>query len=185
MEYAENGIVMDVTPHSVTKSFSDTQCRIIFKQLVAAVSHLHQNGIIHRGRHPWKKKILFRTAYLTSCSLIDIKPQNLLLSNENIVKLIDFGNATVVTDSLAGYNTGTPAFMAPELLKKGTYNAPLPSKNIVSKKKTLLAPRNGSPTSADLWSMGVTLYCFTYGHLPFEKSSLLDLYADIQNKSYV
>ncbi|KAI7896323.1 kinase-like domain-containing protein [Mucor mucedo] len=138
MEYAENGIVMDVTPHSVTKALSDTKCRIIFKQLVAAVTHLHQNGIIHR----------------------DIKPQNLLLSNENIVKLIDFGNATIVTESL-GYTTGTPAFMAPELLKKV----------------------QGSPTSADLWSMGVTLYCLAYGHLPFEKASLLDLYADIQNKT--
>lgn len=29
--------------------------------------------------------------------------------------------------------------------------------------------------------MGITLYCLTYGHLPFEKSSLLDLYADIQH----
>lgn len=84
-----------------------------------------------------EKKNLFRTAYLTSFSLIDIKPQNLLLSNENIVKLIDFGNATIVTDSLAGYNTGTPAFMAPELLKKGTYYAPLPSTNIVSKKNVI------------------------------------------------
>jgi hypothetical protein len=33
--------------------------------------------------------------------------------------------------------------------------------------------------------MGITLYCLAYGHLPFEKSSLLDLYADIQNKPYV
>lgn len=113
MEYAENGIVMDVTPHSVTKPLSDTQCRIIFKQLVAAVSHLHQNGIIHRG------KIKYRFTIINTHLNLDIKPQNLLLSNENIVKLIDFGNATIVTDSL-GYTQGTPAFMAPELLKKGT-----------------------------------------------------------------
>ncbi|KAI9269541.1 kinase-like domain-containing protein [Helicostylum pulchrum] len=141
MEYAENGIVMDVTPHSVTESFSDTQCRNVFKQLVEAVNHLHTNGIVHR----------------------DIKPQNLLLSSDNLVKLIDFGNATTVSDTLSYNSTGTPAFMAPELLKKVQI----------------------SPTCADLWSMGVTLYCFTYGKLPFEKSSLLDLYADIQNKSYV
>ncbi|KAI8080502.1 kinase-like domain-containing protein [Thamnidium elegans] len=144
MEYAEKGIVMDVTPHSVTKSFSDTQCRNIFKQLVEAVNHLHTNGIVHR----------------------DIKPQNLLLSSDNLVKLIDFGNATTVSDTLSYNSTGTPAFMAPELLKK--------------------VPRNQvqiPPTCADLWSMGVTLYCFTYGRLPFEKASLLDLYADIQNKS--
>lgn len=49
MEYAEKGVVMDLTPHSVTKPFSDTLSRTLFKQLVNAVDHLHQNGIIHRG----------------------------------------------------------------------------------------------------------------------------------------
>ncbi|KAI9340122.1 kinase-like domain-containing protein [Pilaira anomala] len=148
MEYAEKGVVMDVTPHSVTKPFPDTLSRTLFKQLVNAVDHLHQNGIIHR----------------------DIKPQNLLLSSDKHVKLIDFGNATIVSDTPSYNSTGTPAFMAPELLKR--------------------VPRNGahqqnssSPACVDLWSMGVTLYCFTYGRLPFEKSSLIDLYADIQNKS--
>jgi serine/threonine protein kinase len=43
------------------------------------------------------------------------------LSNDNTVKLIDFGNATRLTDA-TGHNSssvGSPAFMAPELLKKG------------------------------------------------------------------
>jgi serine/threonine protein kinase len=44
-----------------------------------------------------------------------------MLSSDNIVKLIDFGNATLLSNA-TGYNsTGTPAFMAPELLRKGTY----------------------------------------------------------------
>lgn len=54
----------------------------------------------------------------------DIKPQNLLMSNNNTVKLIDFGNATKVTDMprKTSSSVGSPAFMAPELLKKGTKN---------------------------------------------------------------
>lgn len=117
MEYAENGIVMDVTPHSVTESFSDTQCRNVFKQLVEAVNHLHTNGIVHRGKK--KKWNAIKSSDTKRFTLLDIKPQNLLLSSDNLVKLIDFGNATTVSDTLSYNSTGTPAFMAPELLKKG------------------------------------------------------------------
>ncbi|KAG2191100.1 hypothetical protein INT46_005741 [Mucor plumbeus] len=147
-EIAEKGIIMDVLPHSITKSIPDSQCRKIFSQLVDAVEHLHSNNIVHR----------------------DIKPQNLVMSNNNIVKLIDFGNATCITDKLSSTSSsvGSPAFMAPELLKRAARRNP---------ESTV------SPTCADLWSMGVTLYCLVYGHLPFEKSSLMDLYGDIQNKA--
>lgn len=117
-EIAEKGIIMDVLPHSITKSIPDSQCRKIFSQLVDAVEHcklikitlfysyiiltiaiVHSNNIVHR----------------------DIKPQNLVMSNNNIVKLIDFGNATCITDKLSSTSSsvGSPAFMAPELLKRG------------------------------------------------------------------
>lgn len=115
-EIAEKGIVMDVKPHQVTKPYSNDVCRHIFEQLVEAVDHckypyepitavkthtviVHRNKIIHR----------------------DIKPQNLVLSNDSTVKLIDFGNATCITNGRlkSSCSVGSPAFMAPELLKKG------------------------------------------------------------------
>jgi serine/threonine protein kinase len=49
MEYAEKGIVMDVTPHTIMEPYSDSETRKIFKQLTEAVDHLHQNGVIHGG----------------------------------------------------------------------------------------------------------------------------------------
>lgn len=99
MEYAEKGVVMEIAPHSVSEPLSDSQCRKVFKQLAEAVDHIHKSGVVHR----------------------DIKPQNLLLSKDNTVKLIDFGNAIFVPDTISYSSTGTPAFMAPELLKKGIY----------------------------------------------------------------
>lgn len=39
MEVAEAGVVMDVAPHSVIQPYKETECRNIFRQLVAAVNH--------------------------------------------------------------------------------------------------------------------------------------------------
>jgi serine/threonine protein kinase len=118
MEYAEHGIVMDIAPHSIAKSYSDIECRNIFKQLVAAVHHLHENGIIHRGNNYSLLLDLYSNKEKINY-FIDIKPQNLIFSSNNIVKLIDFGNATVLSEIVSYNSTGTPAFMAPELLKRG------------------------------------------------------------------
>ncbi|KAI8993654.1 kinase-like domain-containing protein [Pilobolus umbonatus] len=137
MEYAEKGVVMDLTANSPIKPYSETECRSLFRQLVDAVDHLHLNGIIHR----------------------DIKPQNLLLTNDNTVKLIDFGTSAKVS-SRASYHHGTPAFTAPEIIKK------------VSKE-------NAYMTAADVWAMGVTLYCLIHGCLPFPKNNIIELYDEI------
>lgn len=57
----------------------------------------------------------------------DIKPQNLIIANDaTTIKLIDFGNATTLSDIQKDHvkrnnSLGSPAFMAPELLKKGSY----------------------------------------------------------------
>lgn len=116
-EIAEKGIIMDVTPHSITKSIPDNQCREIFSQLVDAVEHCKL------------VKIILFSSYILTVAIVhfnnivhrDIKPQNLVMSNNNIVKLIDFGNAACITDKLSSTSSsvGSPAFMAPELLKRG------------------------------------------------------------------
>ncbi|MGE7601848.1 Stk1 family PASTA domain-containing Ser/Thr kinase [Peribacillus sp. NPDC097675] len=75
----------------------------IMKQITAAISHAHHNGIIHR----------------------DIKPQNILIDNEGTVKITDFGialalSATNITQTNAVL--GTVHYLSPEQARGGMAN---------------------------------------------------------------
>ncbi|KAF9973275.1 hypothetical protein BGZ73_003474 [Actinomortierella ambigua] len=87
----------------------------------------------------------------------DIKPENLLRSEDGTVKIVDFGVSEMFDKGkdLIKKSAGSPAFMAPELCRH--------DHGEVSGKAT------------DVWSMGVTLYCLRYGHLPFISGNILDL----------
>ncbi|KAI8379290.1 kinase-like domain-containing protein [Radiomyces spectabilis] len=142
MEMVSGATVMDIQPFTVIKTYDDSNCRMIFRQLVAAVEYLHSQNILHG----------------------DIKPQNILLTKEHQVKLIDFGSAisldTMSSSFFKGNYTGTPAFMAPELLRKGKHDP---------------------DTSIDIWSLGITLFCLHEGYLPFESPNILQLYEKIRS----
>ena len=83
-----------------------------------------------------------------------MKPQNILMTSDGIIKLCDFGFArhmsykTEVLTSLKG----TPLYMAPEVVKEEPYNH-----------------------SADLWSLGVILYELATGTPPFTAPNLITL----------
>ncbi|KAG6757351.1 hypothetical protein POTOM_037659 [Populus tomentosa] len=74
---------------------SENEARVVFTQLMNAISHCHTNGIVHR----------------------DIKPDNILFDEENTIKLADFGSAEVVTEEeMVSGVVGTPYYVAPEVL---------------------------------------------------------------------
>ena len=99
-------------------------CRTLATQLLRAVGKLHQRNLIH----------------------CDIKPDNLLLGDDERLRLLDFGlcycpglsNASRVSAA------GTPSYMAPETLEGA---APTPAQ--------------------DIYACGVTLYYLLTGHYPY------------------
>lgn len=92
----------------------------------------------------------------------DIKPSNLLLGDGGRVLIADFGvcNEFHGADALLSSTAGTPAFMAPEALRE--------------------TRDKYSGKAADIWAMGVTLFAFVFGVVPFHDENVLVLYSKIQ-----
>lgn len=141
LEMCKKGIVMKVGLDSRATPYSDEECRCWFRDMILGIEYLHAQGIIHR----------------------DIKPDNCLITDDDVLKIVDFGVSEMFEKSsemATAKSAGSPAFMPPELC--------------VAKHGTI----SGRP--ADIWSMGVTLYCLRYGHIPFEQSGMLELYDSIR-----
>ena len=91
------------------------------KQLIDALVYCHKMGVSHR----------------------DVKPDNLLLTEEWDIKLCDFGLSSI--KSLEDTYCGTPDYAPPEVIARIPYD----------------------PMLADTWSYGVTLYAMFMGMLPW------------------
>ncbi|XP_037101259.1 hormonally up-regulated neu tumor-associated kinase homolog A [Syngnathus acus] len=86
------------------KRLPEKEVRRYTRQILAAVAHLHQHGVVHR----------------------DLKIENFLLDQHNNIKIVDFGlSNTVKSESLPlellSTQCGSPAYAAPELLAHRKY----------------------------------------------------------------
>ncbi|CEF65470.1 Protein kinase domain and Serine/threonine-/dual specificity protein kinase, catalytic domain and Protein kinase-like domain-containing protein [Strongyloides ratti] len=96
----------------------------------------------------------------------DIKPSNLLLSETGQVKIADFG-VSCEFEGIDAFLTGTagaPAFMAPEALIED-------------------ASHFYSGRAQDIWSLGITLFCFVFGKVPFWDDFIIALHKKIKTQS--
>lgn len=95
----------------------------------------------------------------------DIKPANLLLNDEDRVQITDFGvcNEFHGTDAFLSGTAGTPAFTPPEALGEERSSG-------------------FSGKCTDIWAMGITLYAFVYGRVPFHDENVIGLYSKIRNQ---
>lgn len=76
------------------KKFTEDQTRFFIACLVNALARVHEANIIHR----------------------DIKPENLVFDNQGYLRLTDFGVARIMTPDNASETSGTPGYMAPEVM---------------------------------------------------------------------
>lgn len=127
MEYVDGRTVFDdIATH---KRFKELEAIEVIMQVAEALKHAHSKGLIHR----------------------DVKPKNIMITNDGVVKLADMGLARAVSDkeaaeAEAGKAFGTPYYISPEQIRGERQIGP----------------------PADIYSLGATFYHMVTGSVPFE-----------------
>jgi serine/threonine-protein kinase len=107
-----------------------TEALSILKQMLLGIGYAHSKGFVHR----------------------DIKPSNIIINNEGVVKIMDFGISKSMNESTAitktGVKIGTILYMSPEQV------------------------RAQEPTGqSDIYSIGISFYEMLIGKAPFDYDS--------------
>ncbi|XP_045900366.1 TRAF2 and NCK interacting kinase b isoform X9 [Micropterus dolomieu] len=118
MEFCGAGSVTDLIKNTKGNSLKEEWIAYVCREILRGLTHLHQHKVIHR----------------------DIKGQNVLLTENAEVKLVDFGVSAQLDRTVGRRNTfiGTPYWMAPEVIA---------------------CDENPDATydfKSDLWSLGIT-----------------------------
>jgi hypothetical protein len=136
MEYIDGVSLLDTIKRDENHYFEEQKALKLFLQIIKAILYCQKKNICHR----------------------DIKLENILITKDETIKIIDFGFA-VKTDKETYQNLlcGSPSYMAPEIVKKEKYIAQF----------------------SDIWSLGVLLYSMLYGRFPFKGKTQEELFQKI------
>jgi serine/threonine protein kinase len=123
MEYCKNGELFEYI--SKKERLDEDEASSFFYQIINGVEYIHSKGIAHR----------------------DLKLENLLLTEDNIIKIIDFGLSHEFNGKdLLKTKCGSPSYASPELIAQPFYDG----------------------FKSDIWCCGIILYAMLCGYLPFD-----------------
>uniref|UniRef100_A0A914CAS4 protein kinase C n=1 Tax=Acrobeloides nanus TaxID=290746 RepID=A0A914CAS4_9BILA len=136
------GDMLEMILSSERGRLSERNTQFMIHQILIALRYLHNINIVH----------------------CDLKPENILLVSDSDfpqVKLCDFGFARIIGErSFRRSVVGTPAYLAPEVLRNKGFNR-----------------------SLDMWSVGVIVYVSLSGTFPFNEDE--DINDQIQNAEFM
>lgn len=134
-EHCESG---DLEKFMNEKELDEAKFIDWFKQLVIGLKYLHSNKCIHR----------------------DMKLKNILIKNDNVLKIADFGISKILKKDFTVTKVGSPAYWSPEIHKGGEYSY-----------------------NSDVWALGVIFYEMCMRSLPFDGFNQNELKENILNKT--
>ncbi|KAI6650154.1 Serine/threonine-protein kinase Chk1-like [Oopsacas minuta] len=131
LEYVSGGELFDRIEPDI--GIPRSLARFYFTQLLTGIEYIHSKGITHR----------------------DIKPENILFDSQDVLKICDFGLATMFRfqgkERKLTRRCGTICYVAPEVIH---------------------FPYDAQP--AELWSCGIVLFSLFFGQLPWDEPTNRD-----------
>ena len=123
--------------HSGKHKLKKEQIYLIFYQICLGVYYLHKSNIMHR----------------------DLKLSNIMIDNNNLIKIIDLGFSTMKHEDTDIY--GSPYYISPEMWDEKKYT-----------------------NKVDMWALGVIFYYLLHGKYPFTGKITRELYFKVTRHSF-
>ncbi|CAD8177373.1 unnamed protein product [Paramecium pentaurelia] len=151
------------------RSFKDENNIYLLNEYIPGIElfdAIREIGLLNKNDSQFYiSQMILQTEYLHTVHQVmyrDYKPENLIVDDTGYLKLIDFGTAKLNQPGQKTFTIiGTPHYMAPEVISGKGYNQ-----------------------MVDLWSVGVMLYEFVCGGLPFgeDAEDPFEIYKEITKK---
>eukprot|EP01126_Amoeba_proteus_P018195 TRINITY_DN1914_c0_g2_i9.p1 TRINITY_DN1914_c0_g2~~TRINITY_DN1914_c0_g2_i9.p1 ORF type:complete len:406 (+),score=93.71 TRINITY_DN1914_c0_g2_i9:723-1940(+) len=139
MEYVEGGSVLNELMQN--GPYTEKESARLMRQLLESILYMNSRGVAHR----------------------DLKPDNLLITNDRMLKVSDFGLSKDYSQgNILITSVGTACYVAPEVLSGKKYT-----------------------TSCDVWSCGVIAFILLSAQMPFHGSSNEVIFEKVRLAYYV